>query len=92
MAQLDQAAAVLVAGHVAAHELERDRPAHRMLGARLREGARDALVAQVEDRRQLRRPAHTTSVRVRRLVGENLICAPELNPTPLRWRRVTLPR
>ena len=43
---LDQAARLLVAGHVAAHQLQRDRALDRLSAAGIRESARDALVAE----------------------------------------------
>jgi hypothetical protein len=57
VAGLQEAARVLVASHVAADELERYRALHRLLAARLREGARDALLAQVKHGRQVGRVA-----------------------------------
>jgi hypothetical protein len=53
VADLDEAARVLVARHVAAHELERDRALHGLAAARLGERPREGLLAEVEHRRQL---------------------------------------
>ena len=54
---LYQPAGVLIARHVAANELERYCPLDGLLTARLGEGARDALLAQVEDGREFARAA-----------------------------------
>jgi hypothetical protein len=53
VAQLEQSAGVLVARHVAAHQLQRDRPLYGQLAARLREGARDRVLTEVEYRGEL---------------------------------------
>ena len=52
MLRLDQPACLLVLGHVAAHELERDRPLNGLFAARLGKRARNVLVAERQDRRE----------------------------------------
>ena len=61
VADLDEPARVLVARHVAADELERNGALDGLTTPGLGESARDALLAEVEHRRQLGRPADPAS-------------------------------